>query len=86
MVHECKFKVDGITKFIEDTEFKFDNSYSESENAQEVYQYQIKTLLPTLFKNGVVTLFAYGQTGSGKTFTVSAVTTLAIKDLFVLSN
>lgn len=33
VVHECKFKVDGITKFVEDTEFKFDNSYSETENA-----------------------------------------------------
>ena len=37
VVHECKFKVDGITKYIEDTEFKFDNSYSETEHAQDVY-------------------------------------------------
>lgn len=29
VVHECKFKVDGITKFIEDTEFKFDNVFNE---------------------------------------------------------
>lgn len=24
-VHECKFKVDGITKYIENNDFKFDN-------------------------------------------------------------
>ena len=29
VVHECKFKVDGITKFIEDTDFKFDNVFNE---------------------------------------------------------
>ncbi len=27
-VHECKFKVDGITKFVENQEFVFDNSFS----------------------------------------------------------
>ena len=85
VVHECKIRVDGITKYIDDTDFKFDNSYSEKESAQDVYDFQLKTLLPTLFKNGVVTLFAYGQTGSGKTFTVSAVTKLAFRDLFKLS-
>lgn len=37
VVHECKFKVDGITKFIEDHEFKFDNSFSESETHEDVY-------------------------------------------------
>jgi kinesin family protein 2/24 len=37
VVHECKFKVDGITKFIEDHEFKFDNGFSETETANEVY-------------------------------------------------
>ena len=60
VVHECKFKVDGITKFIEDTDFKFDNVFSDLEGSEHVYQFQIKTLLPTLFKNGVVTCFAYG--------------------------
>ena len=82
VVHECKFKVDGITKFIEDTEFKFDNTFHESEGAEDVYEFQIKNLIPTIFRNGVVTCFAYGQTGSGKTFTVSATTKLAIKDMY----
>ena len=33
VVHECKIRVDGITKYIDDTDFKFDNSYSEKESA-----------------------------------------------------
>lgn len=78
VVHECKYKVDGITKFIEDTDFKFDNVFSDAEGSDVVYHYQVKTLLPNLFKNGVVTCFAYGQTGSGKTFTMSQVTKVAV--------
>ena len=85
VVHECKFKVDGITKFIEDTDFKFDNVFSDLEGSEHVYQFQIKTLLPTLFKNGVVTCFAYGQTGSGKTFTMSQVTKVAVQELYELA-
>jgi kinesin family protein 2/24 len=86
VVHECKFKVDGITKFIEDTDFKFDNVFSEAEGSEHVYQYQIKSLLPLLFKNGVVTCFAYGQTGSGKTFTMSSVTKQAVQELYELAS
>ena len=39
VVHECKYKVDGITKFIEDTDFKFDNVFSDAEGSEVVYQY-----------------------------------------------
>lgn len=39
VVHECKFRVDGITKFIEDTDFKFDNVFSDAENSDDVYHY-----------------------------------------------
>lgn len=35
-----------------------------------------------LFERGVITLFAYGQTGSGKTFTVTDVTTDAVKQIY----
>jgi kinesin family member 2/24 len=72
VVHEPKIKVDGISKYINNQNFNFDNCYCEKENSHAVYEYQIKHLIPTLFQNGVVTYFAYGQTGSGKTFTVSA--------------
>ena len=39
VVHECKYKVDGITKFVESQEFKFDNSYSEKEGSEAVYEF-----------------------------------------------
>ena len=81
-IHNPQYKVDGITKYIQNSDFNFDNSYHESEDTVPLYQYQIKDLIPSLFQRGVVTLFAYGQTGSGKTFTVSAVTNEAVKDMF----
>jgi hypothetical protein len=28
IVHECKYKVDGITKFVDNSEFLFDNAFS----------------------------------------------------------
>lgn len=39
VVHECKLKVDGITRFIEDNLFNFDNTFSEKENSNDVYEY-----------------------------------------------
>ena len=71
VVHQPKFRVDGITKYVNDSAFEFDNAFNENENSQDMYQYSIRDLLPSLFNNGIVTCFAYGQTGSGKTFTVS---------------
>ena len=82
VVHETKIKVDGITKYIQDTEFAFDNTFNENENSQDMYQFSIRDLIPSIFSNGIVTCFAYGQTGSGKTFTVNAITKVAINDIF----
>ena len=84
VIHETKFKVDGITKYIQNHEFAFDNTYSEKEGSGTVYEFQIKDLLPSVFNKGVITLFAYGQTGSGKTFTVSSVTQDSCTQLFKL--
>ena len=36
-VHECKYKVDGITKFIDNSEFAFDNTFSHEESNSELY-------------------------------------------------
>jgi kinesin family protein 2/24 len=82
-VHEPKVKVDGITKFVQNHEFTFDNTYGNKESSQHVYEFQIKPLIPTLFNKGVVTLFAYGQTGSGKTFTISDATKRSVHDIFM---
>ena len=85
-MHEPKIKIDGITKYVQDIGFKFDNTFNENENSQDMYEFSIRDLMPTIFENGVVTCFAYGQTGSGKTFTVNAITKFAIKDIFKIAN
>jgi kinesin family protein 2/24 len=69
-VHECKIKVDGITKYIEDHEFYFDNSFSDRETTDDVYNFTIKPTINMILNKGIITCFAYGQTGSGKTFTM----------------
>jgi kinesin family protein 2/24 len=45
----------------------------------------MKHLLPSLFQQGVVTVFAYGQTGSGKTYTVASTTQDACNELFAIA-
>lgn len=81
-VHEPKVKVDGLTKYVENNDFKFDNSFHELETTGALYSAMLQPLISSLFANGVVTCFAYGQTGSGKTFTMKGVQDEAIKDIF----
>lgn len=63
-------KVDGITRFIEDQEFLFDNIFGIDEPTEELYRYTVFPTLRNVLNGGIVTCFAYGQTGSGKTFTM----------------
>ena len=81
-VHEPKIKVDGITKYVENHDFNFDNSFNEKESTEIVYQTMIYPLMASLFEGGVVTCFAYGQTGSGKTFTMKGIQDEAINEIF----
>ncbi len=37
IVHDCRFKVDGVTKMIDNSEFKFDNSFGEESSNEELY-------------------------------------------------
>mgnify|MGYP002630688231 FL=1 len=84
-VHQPMYKVDGITKYVKDSNFKFDNTFNENENSQDMYQYALKDILPSLFNNGIITVFAYGQTGSGKTFTINQITKYTINDIFKIA-
>ena len=59
-VHDCKFKVDGITKTVENNDFKFDNAFCERSTNEELYFYQVKPLMDLIFNQGIVTIFAYG--------------------------
>ena len=81
-VHECKIKVDGITKYLEDHQFYFDNTFSENETTEEIYDYTVGPMIEMVLNKGIVTCFAYGQTGSGKTYTMKGIQNLAIDHLF----
>ena len=81
-IHECKVQVDGITKYIENHEFYFDNAFGEKDETSDVYQYTIAPVINLILNQGIVTCFAYGQTGSGKTYTMKGIETLAIDALY----
>jgi kinesin family protein 2/24 len=55
-----KLKVDGITKIVEQQEFTFDNTYSESKNSEEIFDTQIRDSVESLFYGDNITVFAYG--------------------------
>ena len=59
-VHECKYKVDGITKFIDNGVFEFDNTFADDESNEDLYTYSVETLLDLVFNTGTITIFAYG--------------------------
>jgi kinesin family protein 2/24 len=74
IIHERKFKVDGITKCLESHQFEFDRVFSEEESQDDVYSTITAPLVPWVIDcGGRATLFAYGQTGSGKTFTMMGI-------------
>lgn len=81
-VHECKIKIDGITKYIEDHEFYFDNVFGDKNCTEDVYKYSVKPTIDMILNKGIVTCFAYGQTGSGKTYTMKGIQNLAIDSIF----
>ncbi|XP_064477519.1 kinesin-like protein KIF2A [Ornithodoros turicata] len=69
VVHEPKLKVD-LTKYLENSQFRFDYAFDETANNELVYKYTARPLVQTIFEGGMATCFAYGQTGSGKTHTM----------------
>jgi kinesin family protein 2/24 len=77
--------VDGITKFIENHDHRFDNVFGDLHDNEDMYKSSLQPMLDKLFNDGVVTMFAYGQTGSGKTFTMVALQNLAIEDIYNLA-
>jgi len=82
LIHECKIKIDGITKYIEDHEFYFDNVFSEKEATEDLYTFSVEPTISLIMNRGIVTCFAYGQTGSGKTYTMKGIQNLAIDSIF----
>lgn len=82
IVHEPKLRVDGITKYLENHQFTFDNSFGVTDETTDVYANSLRPLCPFILDKGTVTCFAYGQTGSGKTFTMKGLQSMVVQDLF----
>ena len=85
-VHTAKLKVDGITKYLDHSSFRFDHSFHEKEETQQIYQKTVMPLVDYVLSTvgGRMTVFAYGQTGSGKTFTMNGIQKMVVDDLFML--
>lgn len=85
-VHNCKLKVDGITKALSNVPFVLDHAFDEDVSNDQVYNHTARNLVEFAVNGGRATCFAYGQTGSGKTYTMSGVQSLAARDIFKLVN
>lgn len=83
-VHHCKYKVDGITKYLDTTKFAVDHAFGEDASNADVYQHTARELVEFALSGGRATCFAYGQTGSGKTYTMAGVQGIAARDIFHL--
>ena len=59
-VHECKYKVDGVTKFVDNQEFNFDNTFSDEESNEDLYFFSVRPIIDLVFNSGIVNVFAYG--------------------------
>ncbi len=60
LVHECKFKVDGVSKTVENHGFAMDNTFGEDETTRSLYENSIQPQIDFLFDGGIVTCYAYG--------------------------
>jgi len=69
LVREPKLKVD-LTRYVEEHNFLFDQSFDETVTNEMLYQACVRPLIDAVFQKARCTCFAYGQTGSGKTFTM----------------
>jgi kinesin family protein 2/24 len=85
-VHNCKVKVDGITKYLDHSSFCFDYGIDEDQTTEDIYQHSTLPLVEFTCsgKGGRATVFAYGQTGSGKTYTMNGIEAMVAEDIFHL--
>lgn len=84
IVHDCKLRVDGISKYLDNSTFEFDHTFHEENTTDNIYDCAIQHLVEFVLQGGRATVFAYGQTGSGKTFTMQGIQSFVADDLFYL--
>lgn len=81
-IHDCKLKVDGISKYLDNNLFEMDHTFHEDNSTEDIYYAAVEPLVDFVLDGGRATVFAYGQTGSGKTFTMQGIQALITDDLF----
>jgi kinesin family protein 2/24 len=81
-VHGSKLKVDGISKYLDNTSYEVDHSFDEDSTTEQIYKYSVQSLVPFVVNGGRATCFAYGQTGSGKTYTMQGIQKYMVGDLY----
>jgi len=85
-IHAAKLRVDGITKYLDHSNFNFDHAFGENSSTEDIYQNTVMPLVDYVLttSGGRATVFAYGQTGSGKTYTMGGIQRMVVEDLFML--
>ena len=83
VVHDCRLRVDGISKYLNNQQFAFDHAFSENEDTAEIYRCVGGPLVEFVTRDdGRACIFAYGQTGSGKTYAMEGVQARAAVQVF----
>lgn len=57
-VHDCKFRVDGITKYLDNSSFELDHTFHEEDSTEDVYMYTAQPLVEFVLSGGRATVFA----------------------------
>jgi kinesin family member 2/24 len=58
VVHDCKLKVDGITKYLDNTLFRMDHIFGEDDTTDDIYMYSVQPLAEFVLEGGRATVFA----------------------------
>lgn len=82
VLHNCLFKADLTTPFIQHHLFQFDHVFPEGAQNHDVYRVVASDLVTSARDGGMSTIFMFGQTGSGKTHTMTAIEDAAAAELF----
>ena len=81
-LHNCKLKLDGTSKYLDNSTFRFDHVFGTADTTEHVYTCTIKPLVPFVLGKGHANVLAYGHTASGKTYTMAGIQRQVADDLF----
>ena len=59
VIHDCKMKVDGISKYLDNNSFQMDHTFHEENTTEELYSFAVQPLVNFVLDGGRATVFAY---------------------------